>query len=295
MIGGFFYLCEESLGKSLTLDAELLVGGALGSDLLLLGLRCVDLLGDSLDGVLSIGRLCVLASALEGGDDCATTSGGSVGVELDHSGKVAERVLLERELCDLLLVGKNLGNGLAVDEAGEVGDSHLGTREDKALLGALLSVGAEELVELRKGVGGPHDEAAEVRTGGELEEVEGRDLAELNAGDVAEGAVDGRGLLVDDHGALALHVAAVAHLALAGADLLGVDDALDVSPDANGLESLDGLLGLLDVGEGLHREHERDLGDAADAVAAGHDERRYGGGSKSRHNSVSVWKRKNNI
>lgn len=59
-------------------------------------------------------------------------------------------------------------------------------------------------------------------SGGQGEQVEAVHAGRLHAGEVAEGAVDALGLLVDDQGAAALHVAAVPHLALAGADLLGV-------------------------------------------------------------------------
>jgi len=52
-------------------------------------------------------------------------------------------------------------------------------------------------------------------------------------------------LVVDDEGAAAHGVAAVAHLALAGAHLLRVDHALELLATAEALQRLDGGLGIL--------------------------------------------------
>lgn len=59
-------------------------------------------------------------------------------------------------------------------------------------------------------------------TGGEGEQVEPVHASRLHTGKVAEGAVDALGLVVDHERPAAHHVAAVAHLTLSGADLLGI-------------------------------------------------------------------------
>lgn len=59
-------------------------------------------------------------------------------------------------------------------------------------------------------------------SGGKGEEVEAVHASRLHAGEVAEGAVNSLRLVVDHKGAAALHVAAVPHLALTGADLLRI-------------------------------------------------------------------------
>lgn len=61
-------------------------------------------------------------------------------------------------------------------------------------------------------------------TGCQGEQVEPVDASRLNAGKIAEGAVDALGLLVNHERAAAHHVAAVPHLPLSGADLLGILD-----------------------------------------------------------------------
>ncbi len=117
-------------------------------------------------------------------------------------------------------------------------------------------------------------------TGCEVEQVEALDVGDIHAGEVAEG-LDDLGSLgaVDDEGALAVDVAAVAHLTLAGADADGVLGLLGVGVGADLLQDLDGLGGLLDGLGGVGND-EGELGDGLDAVAAGEDEGRDGGGGE---------------
>lgn len=221
-----------------------------------------------------------------------------VRVKAEHNLLVAERVLL--------LDARALGGGVAlggvegaldfggVDEAGQVslGDD-VGGEEEVALVAGGLGGGAVDVVEGLEGGRGPDDEAAEVAAGGELEEVEGVDGAGLDAGDVAE-ALDevlavGLGV-VDDEGAAALAVAAAAELALAGAELLGALDLVEVSAGADGAEQrggdggLDGGVGADDLGV----DDEGHLGNGHDLVAAGHQQRSDGGGGEGGAGRVAL-------
>jgi hypothetical protein len=90
------------------------------------------------------------------------------------------------------------------------------------LLGGLLAASAEDAVEGLEGILGPDNEATNVATRGQLKEVQGLDVAEINAGDVAESLADTLVLVEDDEGSVADHMTAVAHLANTGADLAGV-------------------------------------------------------------------------
>jgi hypothetical protein len=110
---------------------------------------------------------------------------------------------------------------------------------------------------------------------------------QVDARNVAEGALRLAVLVaVDDERAAALHVAAVAHLAAAGAQLLGVDHARDVVERAHALEQRDGGGRLLQVGGPAH--DERDLGHGVDLVAARHDERGHGRGGERRGDGVAA-------
>ena len=155
-----------------------------------------------------------------------------------------------------------------------------------------LGGGAVDLIESLEGSGGPDDEAAEVATRGELEEVEGGDGRGLNTGDVAEAlddllAVDSG--VVDDEGTTALAVAAATELALTGAELLGLLDLLEIGTSTDSLEEGDGASGL-DGGTTLEDggvDDKRDLGDGHDLVTTGEEEGSSGGGSQSRAGSVA--------
>ena len=144
------------------------------------------------------------------------------------------------------------------------------------LEGRSLLVSAEPLVEESEGPLSPDDKTSEVSSGGELEEVEGANVAGLDSGNVAEGANDSVVLVVDDEGSATLAVLASTCLSLSGADLLGRDDLGDVGVGVEALESSDGSLGL---GDGLDAgsDDEGDLRDGLDAVTAGEDEGGKGG------------------
>lgn len=220
-----------------------------------------------------------------------------VRIETEQDLSIAQRVLL--------LHGSALGLGLAarsaqrgldfrrVDQPADVGvGDDVGGQGVVPLQRRGARGGAVDLVQRAKGRGRPHDEAAEMATGSELEEVERVDGAGLDAGDVAERldqllAVDFR--VVNNEGSAALAVAAVPQLALARADLAGRLDLCQIVTRTEGLEHGDGGFSLGDGGalEGVGVDDQRYLGDLADTVAAGEKEgggRRSGqgrGGSKS--------------
>lgn len=208
-----------------------------------------------------------------------------VWVEAEEDLSVAERVLL--------LYGRSLGDGVtlgllddglhfrAVDQAGDVGvadEVGLGRREDG--------------VQSREGRGGPDDEAAQVTTWGELEEVQGSDGRGLDTGDVAESAnqLTAVGLgVVDDQGTAALAVAAVSQLTLSCAQFAGLLDLDDIWAGTDSLQQSDGSGGLDESGalDSLAGDDERNLGDGGDAVATGEEESWDGAGSDGGSSSES--------
>lgn len=216
-----------------------------------------------------------------------------VRVEAEHDLLVLERVLL--------LDVRTLGDGTAtdgaedalnlraVDELVEVGLGHavLGNEEVTLELRGLGGA-AVDGVEGGESVGRPDDETAKVTTRGELEEVEGVDVAALNTGDVAEGSdklLAVLGGLVNDEGTAALDVAAVPQLTLTGAELAGVLDLLDIGGGTDSLEEVDSLGSLLQgtVGEGGAGDDEGNLRDGTDTVATGEEKGSAGRGSDGRN------------
>mmetsp|Transcript_20325 Transcript_20325/g.53070 ORF Transcript_20325/g.53070 Transcript_20325/m.53070 type:complete len:420 (-) Transcript_20325:2-1261(-) len=212
-----------------------------------------------------------------------------VRVELLHLFDVLQRVLLHL-LHHLALLGRVDGrlDLIGVDDAGKVRVGHLRLGEDVALLevgggGAV----AEDRVELGEGGLGPDAEAAHVAARRELEKVEALDLHEINAGQVAGGELDALLRVVDDERAAAHGVAAVAHLALASAELLRLLALGHVGVAAEGAEDLHDLGGL---GDGLEAaaNDERHLRHLVDLVAAGHHERRDRRGGEGRGHGVAA-------
>lgn len=262
----------EAIGADVALLGDLLVVGlALGLVLLLL------LVGGTALGkdLLLLGRAGLHGTGLGG------TGGGGVGVELLEGLDVVEGVLLAEEAAVGALGGVDHGLDLVgVDDTGEVGVDHGGR-------GDALAVLTVDGVEGLEGGLGPDAEAAHVSTGGELEEVEAVDVAELDAGEVAEGLLDTVVVGVDDQRTTTEGVAAVAHLALAGTDLLGIGGLLDIGEGTNRGEDVLGGRGLLGGLNGVV-EDKGDLGDLVDAVSTGHDEGGDSGGGEGRGDGVTL-------
>lgn len=214
-----------------------------------------------------------------------------IGVETEENSLVDKRVLLlcPGALLDLLASGTNDRLDLVrVDETSNVGVGDLGGGEEVvALVEGSFVKGAKDLVEESKSTLGPDDEAAEVTTWGELEEIEATDVDELNTWKIAECLDDTVVLIVHNERTTALAVPAVPHLALAGAELARVGDLDNIGVGVEGLEESDCLPCLF---EGLcgAGDDERDLLDLLDAVATSKDERGESRRSKGRNNSKAA-------
>jgi len=70
-----------------------------------------------------------------------------------------------------------------------------------------------------------------------------------------------------------LNVSSVSHLALTTTDVVGVLDLLDVREGVEGLEELDGSLGLDNTVESGLVDNQGDLRDLLDAVTTSHNKR----------------------
>lgn len=261
------------------------------------------LLETGLKGLVDLvtrGLLLVLLFGLEGGlPGCLPLRLGGLdelclllveGVDLVHGGSVDERVLLGLvvETDDVLDVLKLVLDGIGVDDGGEVSASHDGPVERVAalLLGGLVEV-AEDAVELLEGGLGEDHETAEMTAGGELQDVEAVDIADVDAHDVA-GSL-GEVLIivvVDDEGTLGPDVAGVSVLALTSAHGLGLLDLGELGANTEGLEEFEEFLGLA-IGE-RNVDDERELSNLLDSVASGHDQRGAGRGGESRSDGVSA-------
>jgi hypothetical protein len=155
------------------------------------------------------------------------------------------------------------------------------------ILSRLASKRAPVRVELVEGVARPDDEATEVTTRGELEEVEGVDMGDLNTGQVAHGANNTVVVVVNNQRTAALNVAASSELTNTSAELAGVLGLEDIIEGTDSLKGGDGLLGL---GHGLNGsvEDERNLRNSVDVVSASEDNTREGRGSQGRGDGESL-------
>ena len=195
------------------------------------------------------------------------------GVKSVHENAIGKRVLLGATLNS----GRDLGSAelgldlVGVDDSGEVSAVHDVAVEDIATLFDVSSaVVAEDTVECLEGILGPDDEATEVTTRGELEEVKSVNVDEVNTGEVSGGSLDALVLLtVDDQGASAENVSGVSQLSVASYDFLGISGSLDVFTSTNVLEGGEEGLGGVNV-EGVNNEGK--LGDIQDFVTSGKNE-----------------------
>lgn len=261
-------------------ESSLLVGGSGESLSHLLEVALADRLGGSLQsGRLALEGLVLGDSALQ--LDLLAALGLGVGVQADEGTDVAKRVELAGKAASVLLLTVDLGLDLVgVDDTRNISVGHDGVGKREGLLNSGgLGVGSEDLIKLLKSSLGPDDKASQMSTRSELEEVKAVDRGDVDSGDVTEGTLDAVVLGVDNEGSTAHDVAAVAHLSLSGADLLGVNRALDVEVGVVALEDGDGILGLLD-GLDVLGENEGNLLELSDAVSAGNDEGGHGRGGE---------------
>jgi len=152
-----------------------------------------------------------------------------------------------------------------------------------------IGVGAVDLVKSLESIRGPDDETTAVCTRGELEKVETSDLAEIDTRDVTEGTGQAALVVVVDHKrTTTLDVTTTTPLALASTDATRGDDTFDIIVSTDGLEALDGILGLLDLGDRVVADHDGDLLDVLDAVAASDHEGGDGRSSDGRDDGIAT-------
>jgi hypothetical protein len=149
------------------------------------------------------------------------------------------------------------------------------------LVDGSLVEGAINIIEKSKGTLCPDNEAAEVTTGSQLEEVKPPDVDKLDTGQVAEGLDDTIVFIVDNKWTTALAVPAVPQLALAGPEFAGVGDFDDISVGIQRLEEGNGFLCLLE-GLSSRSDNKGNFLNLLDAVTASEDKGGKGGCSKSR-------------
>jgi hypothetical protein len=230
------------------------------------------LLTSSLGSLLDKGSSAGLFAGLESGSLGSTESLGSR-VESLHESLVLERVLLAlRCLLSADLLHAEFGLDLVrVDDSSEIGAGHhVSSKLEAALLLASLTVGTEESVQLLEGVLGEDDKTAEMATRGELEKVQSLHAAGVNTGEVSGSLLDEVVLFtVDDQRTTSEDEAAVAHLSSSRSELLGRAGAGEVTTEANVIEALKELRGLLNV---KAVDDERELGHIINFVTTGHDE-----------------------
>jgi len=214
-----------------------------------------------------------------------------IGVQAEENGFVDQGVLLLRPGALLHLGISGADHGLdfcAVDEASNIRVADLGSGENVILLmKRSLVKGSEDLVKKRKSTLSPDDEAAKVTTRSKLEQVQSPDVDKFDTRQVAECLNDAVVLVIHDKGTTALTVAAVAQLALSGAEFTGVGDLDDIRVSVYALQEGNSLLGFLKR-LGGRGDYERDLGDFLDAVSTSEDERRKGRSSESGNRSEAA-------
>jgi hypothetical protein len=212
-----------------------------------------------------------------------------VGVDSLHEGLVLQGVLSGGSLLDgVLLNVVKLGlNLVRVDDSGEIGAGHhASVKMVASLLDGLLSVGTEDVVEVLEGIGGEDDEAAEVTTGGELEQVKSVDVAHIDAGEVTGDSLDvGVLVTVDNKGTLGHGETGVSLLVGTSTKGLGGANSLHVLGGTNLFKSSEKGLGGVNV-EGV--DDERELRHGVNVVTSGQNEGSDSGGGEGGGDGVSL-------
>jgi len=260
------YLSEESLDHGLTKRTILLdLSLALRSQLLVL-----------------------LGSRLH----APTTKLGSERVELNATFVVAKRVETRSTLGDNNLLAESTADSLRVDDARQVSDGHASMRKNEALLALNrlgVSISAIDLIKSLESIRSPDDETAAVCTRSKLEKVKTSDLAEINTRDVTESTGQAALVVVVDHKrTTTLDVTTTTPLALTSTDTTRGDDTLNIVISTDGLEALDGVLGLLDLSNRVVAKNNGDLLDVLDAVTASDHKSRDGRSSDGRHDGIAT-------
>jgi len=253
---------------------------SLGADSLVLA-ASLGVLGLELDETVLLGLL----SSLDG------KSAGSLGVGVKslHEGLVLQGVLSGGSLHDgvVLDVVKLSLDLVRVDDSSEIGAGHHASVKLVAtLLDGLLSVGTEDLVEGLEGVSGEDDEATEVTTGSELEQVKSVDIANINTGEVTGGSLEvGVLVTVDDKGTLSHLETGVSLLVGTSTHGLGGTNSLQVLGSTNALKGVEeGLCGVNVKGV----DDKGELGNLVDVMTSSQNEGSNSGGSEGGGDGVSL-------
>lgn len=212
-----------------------------------------------------------------------SSQGLGVRVESEQDGLVSQGVLL---LGEGPLLGRLTGRSddgldfIRVDDSGNVVGSDLGGGEIVTRLGGV------DVVQGVHGTFGPNDESTHVSTGCQLQQVQVLDVAGLDTGDVSESLDQTLVVVVNNQGSSSLPVSPVPHLTLTGSDLSGVGDLDDIGVSLDGLQELDGGLGLVQR-FGSVGDDQGNFLDLFDSVTSGEDQGRKGRSSQSRGDGVS--------
>ncbi|KAF3792286.1 hypothetical protein EJ110_NYTH00416 [Nymphaea thermarum] len=211
-------------------------------------------------------------------------------IKLQERTEVLQRIFLERPALNLRFCGlHNRLHFIGVNDSGEVGICQL--RPGKNVAGLFLRhlvEGTVDCIQLLEGAFGPNDEPTQMTTGSKLKEIKPVHACHFDARDIAESLDQLRSLgSVDNQGALARNVAAIAHLSLTRTNGSARLRALYVRTGANLVQELQRRGRLLDRFDAI-RQNERQLWNGLDTVAAGEDEGRHGGGGQGRGHGESA-------
>lgn len=234
------------------------------------------------------GLSSLLRTSLIGFNECGTASGLCCRVELEKSAQVAEGVLLERSTRAGFLGWKNNAlHFVAIDEAGQIRVGHDVTGQFVALLNCGCGFcGAKNIIQTGESGLGPDDEATEVTSWGQLQQVETIHRGDFDPGNVTESAGDLGSATINDQGTAASDVSSVTHLALTAAEVFGGTGLFNIVNGADLGEKLDGGFGLGDAFCSIV-DDKRDFRDVFDAVSPCQKESRKGGGCESRDHGVA--------
>jgi len=222
--------------------------------------------------------------------------GGSLGlgvrVELLHHSLVLKRVSLglvvEFVVGDVNSNSTELGlNLIGVDNTGETGAvDDIALHAVSRLSFSLNGVGSESVIEGFESVTGEDDETSYGTTGGELEEVESVDVADINTGQVAGSFLDVEvGISVDDEGSSSVGETSISVFSLSSSQFLGLADTLKIGLGTEAVEGREESSGGVEV-EAFSNKWE--FGDIHNSVSLGKDEGCAGRGGKSGGNGVSL-------
>jgi len=187
------------------------------------------------------------------------------------------------------LVSDGTLDGIRVDDLGNIGVSQDGSVEViSALFLTSESVATEDLIKGLEGRFSPDDESSEVTTGSQLSQVKSVDVGDFNTGDVSDGSEEGGVfVVVDEEGTSTESVSSVSELTLTSSNSLAVGNSFNIFVGTESLQESNDVSGLFNTFE-LVIDDQRKVGDVANSVTSGKNERSDSGSSQSRGNGVSL-------